>query len=156
MTFPSNNFLLLSGVVILIAVNAILLLYFYKTNKKINELLDRGNIKDFKSILLAQTEKNKDLESEIKKAFLRIKNLEDISKISVQKTAIVRFNPFNEMGGNQSFVIAILDAKNNGFVISSLFVKDGSRVYAKAIKNGESDHLLSNEEKKAIEKAIRE
>ena len=91
----------------------------------------------------------------IKEAFLKIKNLEEISKITIQKTAIVRFNPFNEMGGNQSFVIAILDAKNNGFVISSLFVKDGNRVYAKAIKNCKSDHILSGEEKEAIEKALK-
>ena len=54
------------------------------------------------------------------------------------------------MGGNQSFVIALLDDKNNGFVISSLFIKEGNRVYAKAVKDGKSDYLLSNEEKEAI------
>jgi hypothetical protein len=58
------------------------------------------------------------------------------------------------MGGNQSFVIAFLDQKNNGFVISSLFVKDGNRVYTKEVKDGKSDHTLSSEEKEAIEKAI--
>jgi hypothetical protein len=94
------------------------------------------------------------LEDKIKEAFLKIKSLEDICEITIQKTGIIRFNPFNEMGGNQSFVIALLDNKNNGFVISSLFVKEGNRVYAKAIKGGKSDHLLSNEEVEAINKAI--
>jgi hypothetical protein len=94
------------------------------------------------------------LEEEIKTAFLRIKNLEDISEKAIKKTGIVRFNPFNEVGGNQSFVIALLDDKNNGFIISSLFFKEGNRVYAKAIKNGKSDHLLSNEEEEALKKAI--
>jgi len=58
------------------------------------------------------------------------------------------------MGGNQSFVIALLDDKNNGFVISSLFIKEGNRVYAKAVKDGKSDHLLSDEEKEAINRAM--
>ena len=49
----------------------------------------------------------------------------------------------------------LLDEKNNGFVISSLFVQDGNRVYAKAIKDGNSEHTLSNEEKEAINKAIK-
>ncbi len=146
---------LLSGsvILVLIIINAVLLWYFYSTNKKIDALLEKGKIKDFKDILLSQDKKNKDLEQKIKDAFSKIKNLENISEITIQKIAVVRFNPFNEMGGNQSFVIALLDGKNNGFVISSLFVKDGNRVYAKFINNGKSDHLLSKEEKEAIEKA---
>jgi len=58
------------------------------------------------------------------------------------------------MGGNQSFVIAMLDNKNNGFIISSLFTDEGNRVYAKTIKQGKSDHLLSGEEIQAVERAI--
>jgi len=141
--------------VALVILNALLLLYFYKTNKKINRLLEKGKIKDFKAILLSQTEKNNDLEEKLKEAFLKIENLEALSEKTMQKTGIVRFNPFNEIGGNQSFVIALLDDKNNGFVISSLFVKDGNRVYAKAIREGKSDYLLSDEEKEAIERAIK-
>jgi hypothetical protein len=141
---------------VLIIINAFLLWYFYKTNKKIDTLLEKGKIKDFKDIFLSQKEKNSDLEKDIKEAFLKIEELQKISEKTIQKTSVVRFNPFNEMGGNQSFVIALLDDKNNGFVISSLFVKEGNRVYAKAIKQGKSDHLLSGEEQKAINKAIGE
>jgi len=143
-----------TAISILVVINAILLWYFYNTNKKIDTLLEKGKIKDFKDIFLSQKEKNSGLEKEIKEAFLKIKNLEDICKITIQKTGVVRFNPFNNMGGNQSFVIALLDGKNNGFVISSLFVKEGNRVYAKSVKAGKSDHLLSTEEVEAIAKAL--
>lgn len=146
-------FLLLSIIAVLAVINIFLLLYFYKTNKRINVLLENGKIKDFKEILLSHNEKNKNLEEKIKEAFLKIKNLEDISQKTIQRTGLVRFNPFNEMGGDQSFVIALLDDKNNGFVISSIFVKEGNRVYAKAIKEGKSDHTLSSEEKEAIIRA---
>ncbi|MCX6718004.1 MAG: DUF4446 family protein [Candidatus Staskawiczbacteria bacterium] len=155
MSIQTVIFLLLGIVIlVLIIINAFLLWYFYKTNKKIDALLEKGKIKDFKDIILNQKEKNSDLEEQIKNAFLKIKNLEDISEKTIQKIGIVRFNPFNEMGGNQSFVVALLDDRNNGFLISSLFVKEGSRVYAKAIKNGKSDHTLLEEETEAISRAI--
>lgn len=147
-------FLLLGFVIlILAAINAFLIFYSHKTNKKIDKLLEGGKIKNLKDIFLSQKEKNSDLEVKIKDAFLKIKNLENICEITIQKTGVVRFNPFNNMGGNQSFVIALLDNKNDGFIISSLFVKDGNRVYSKAIKAGKSEHPLSAEEKEAIEKA---
>lgn len=139
----------------LAVLNILLVFYFYRTNKKLDALLEKGKIKDFKSILLLQNERNKELEEKLKEAFLRIKNLEEISQRTIQKTGIVRFNPFNDLGGNQSFVIALLDDKDNGFVISSFFAKEGNRVYAKAIREGKSDHPLSNEEKEAIERAVK-
>jgi hypothetical protein len=58
------------------------------------------------------------------------------------------------MGGNQSFVLAMLDNNNNGFIISSIFSEEGSRIYTKTIKKGKSDFSLSKEEIEAIEKAI--
>ena len=148
--------LIATGVIILalIVLNAFLLVYFYKTNKKIDTLLEKGKIKDFKDIFLSQKEKYGDFEDQLKEAFLKIENLDNILEKTIQKTGIVRFNPFSDIGGNQSFAIALLDEKNNGFVISSLFVKEGNRVYAKAVKDGKSEHSLSNEEIEAIDRAI--
>lgn len=149
------SILLLITVFALMVVNAFLLWKFNQTNKKIDTLLEKGKIKDFKDVFLSQKEKHSELEDQLKEVFLKIKSLEDVCKITIQKTGVVRFNPFDNMGGNQSFVIALLDGKNNGFVISSLFVKEGNRVYAKSVKDGKSDHLLSKEEIEAIDKAIK-
>lgn len=146
--------LLLAVIFVLVLINLILVFFFYKTGKKIDVLLENGKIKSFKDIFLRQKDKDSELENKIEEAFLKIKNLQDISERTIQKIGIVRFNPFNEMGGNQSFVIALLDDKNNGFVISSLFVKEGNRVYAKAIKDGKSDYSLSKEEVEAINRAL--
>jgi hypothetical protein len=155
MSIQEIIFLLLGIVIlILVAINVFLLRYFYLTNKKIDRLLEKGKIKSFKDIFLSQKNKNEDFEGKIKDAFLKIKSLEDISETTVRKIGVVRFNPFSDIGGNQSFCIAMLDNKNNGFLISSLFVKDGNRVYAKAIKQGKSDHLLSDEEIEAINRAV--
>jgi hypothetical protein len=67
---------------------------------------------------------------------------------------VLRYNPFDNVGGDQSFSIALLDANNNGFVITSLYAREGTRVFAKPIKNGESEFPLSEEEKEAINRAI--
>jgi len=147
-------FLLLSTFAVLAVIDIFLIFYFYRTNKRINVLLENGKIKDFKDVLLSHNEKNKNLEDKIKEAFLKIENLEKFSKKTICRTGLVRFNPFKDAGGDQSFVIALLDDRDNGFVISSIFVKEGNRVYAKAIKAGKSDHTLSKEEKEAIAMAM--
>jgi hypothetical protein len=96
----------------------------------------------------------KDLKENLEKLSEELERLKRESKFSIQKTGIVRFNPFLEIGGNQSFSIALLDGKNNGLVITSLYTREGNRIYAKPIIEGKSQYLLSKEEKEAIEKAI--
>ncbi|UZE93327.1 MAG: DUF4446 family protein [Candidatus Nealsonbacteria bacterium] len=95
--------------------------------------------------------------NDIKGSFSRIskklKDLENKNKFSIQGIGVVRFNPFKESGGDQSFSIALLDGNKDGVVISSLYGREGNRVFAKPIKNGRSEYLLTEEEKRAIEQA---
>ncbi len=77
---------------------------------------------------------------------LRLENLTHL-----QKVGVVRFNPFHEIGGNQSFAVALLDELGNGLVVSTLHGRDSSRAYAKPVKNFEKvEFELSKEEKDAI------
>ena len=155
MALEAIIFLSVGGVgLILIIINVVLFVYSRRTNRMVNKLLENGKIKDFKDIFLTQKERNDDLGKQLKEAFLKIENLEKISEKTIQKVGLVRFDPFNEMGGKQSFAVALLDDKNNGFVISSLFVKEGNRVFAKLVKDGKSDYTLSKEEIEAIAQAI--
>lgn len=66
---------------------------------------------------------------------------------------VVRFNPFNDTGGDQSFSIAWVDTAANGVVLSSLHSRAGTRVYAKPITKGDSSHNLTEEERQAIKSA---
>jgi len=77
-------------------------------------------------------------------------------KNSVQNINTVRFNPFNDAGSNQSFAIAFLDEEGNGVVISSLYSREKVNVYAKPIKNYQSEYALSEEEKEAVKNANHE
>ncbi len=127
--------------------------YCQKMLKTINVFLENGKISDAKELLFSHIEKTKEMDGQLKLAFEQIASLQEIAKISLQKIGVVRFNPFGDMGGNQSFSIALLDAQNNGFVLVSLFSKEGNRMYAKAILSGKSEHELSAEEKEAVNRA---
>lgn len=75
-------------------------------------------------------------------------------EIHIQKVGLIRFNPFPETGGDQSFVLALLDKNNNGVIVSSLHARMTTRWYAKAVVNGKGKEIeLSKEEEKAIIKA---
>ena len=62
--------------------------------------------------------------------------LEATQRRALQRIGLVRFNPFEDTGGNQSFALALLDAHGNGLVVSSLHSRTGTRVYGKAITGG--------------------
>ena len=96
----------------------------------------------------------KKIKKENKKLSQDFENFKEKSKDTLQKFAVVRFNPFKEVGSNQSFSIALLDGNNNGFVITSYYEREKSRVYAKPIKNGKSQYSLSREEQQAIEQSM--
>jgi hypothetical protein len=70
-----------------------------------------------------------------------------------QRFGVIRYNPFSDVGGNQSFAIALSDAAGNGFVISSLHHRDRTQVYAKPLVDWTSPYALSDEEAAAIEMA---
>ncbi len=71
--------------------------------------------------------------------------------LHIQKVGLLRFNPFKDTGGNQSFILSLIDGKNTGVIISGLYSRLGTRWYAKKIVEGKSvDHDLSEEEKKAL------
>ena len=70
------------------------------------------------------------------------------------RLGLVRYNPFEDTGGNQSFALAMLDGRGDGFVVSSLHARAGTRVYAKAINAGSSEAALSDEESEALRVAL--
>jgi len=105
--------------------------------------------KDLKQVL----KQFEDLKKEFEQVIDRINTAENQVKSSIQKIGIVRYNPFSNVGSDQSFSIALLDAEDNGIVITSLYSHDGNRVYSKPVEKGVSEYSLSDEEVKAINEA---
>ena len=80
--------------------------------------------------------------------------LETNGRRAIQRVGLVRFNPFEDTGGNQSFSLALTDAGGDGFVVSSLHARTGTRVYAKALVAGRAVSALSAEEAEALRQAL--
>ena len=80
--------------------------------------------------------------------------IEQRSLRSLQHIGLVRFNPFEDTGSDQSFAIALLDDQRDGIVLSSLHGRANTRIFAKPVSGGSSPHNLSDEESQAIRIAI--
>ena len=116
------------------------------------ELFKKGNEIDPKDLrqVISQF---KNLKKDFKEMSIELNSLKKESKFSVQKVGVVRFNPFKNLGGNQSFSVALLDGNNDGIIITSFYNRNGNRIFGKPIRKGRSIYILSEEEKSAIEKA---
>lgn len=131
-------------------------LYLLRAVKHYQRLTYGVDKKDLKSIL-------ENLLGEVACDSKRIDELfhtaDEIKKegfLHIQKVGLVRFNPFKDTGGDQSFTLALLDGEGSGAVVSSLHSRTGTRIYAKPVIRGEGEEYeLSKEEKEAIKKATR-
>lgn len=102
-----------------------------------------------------------DLANDVQKQRATLQKLETIiaiqeekSKRYLHKWSLVRYKAFANVGGDQSFSLAVLDKNNDGFIISSIYGRDESRIYAKTIKEGSSSYPLSDEERQVLSRAI--
>lgn len=122
-------------------------LYFSHISKKGDK---QSLISIIDEVLRAEKENKKDIDRIMAEyATLR----KDVS-FHVQKVGLLRFNPFKDTGGDQSFILALVDAHNTGVIISSYHTRAGTRWYAKSVKDGKStEHSLSAEEEKALQSA---
>lgn len=153
--FLNNNLILLFVLLIIFIVLVILLLvWILILRRKIRIFLKGAKVKDVEEVVTEQTKVIKEIKKDIKKLSQWNADLQKICDISITKVGVVRFNPFKDTGGDQSFAIALLDSNNNGLVLSSLYTREGTRVYTKPIEAGKSSYNLSDEEKEAINKAI--
>lgn len=105
----------------------------------------RGVFDDMK-LLKATVEKNK------KDIRILYKNMEK----TFQKMGLVKYDAFNQMGGQLSFSLALLDENNDGFIINSVHSSEGCYSYTKEIKDGTSPISLGAEEEKALNIAMGE
>jgi hypothetical protein len=95
-----------------------------------------------------------DVRSRLEELDQRHADLQRRSQTSIQHIGLVRFNPFDDTGSDQSFAIALLDDRRDGLVISSLHGRSNTRVFAKPVEGGSSSHALSDEETQAIRIAV--
>lgn len=148
-----TNFLFLGFAVIFVWL-ATLTIFFWRVLQHYNRLTKGVNSKNLKTVLedlLKEAEVQKKDIDYLKEYSLK---LERDGLLHMQKVGLVRFNPFKDTGGDQSFILSLVDGKDTGVIISGLYSRTGTRWYAKKVVEGKAvEHELSEEEKRALREA---
>jgi hypothetical protein len=145
------NTILLFGAFLLIIWCAVLSYLYVKLSSHYNSLTQGVHKKTLTSVLDHMGSEVVIAKRDIETLLKRCDTIEKENQFHIQKIGLLRFNPFNDTGGDQSFILSLLDSNNTGVVISGLFSRSGMRWYAKKVVQGDGqDHELSEEEKKAL------
>jgi len=122
--------------------------------RRLDSLTRGSDAQSLEAVLGSHLERVRQVVSEVGRVEARTAIIERDLLATFGRVGLVRFNPFEDTGGNQSFALALLDGRGDGFVISSLHARAGTRVYAKAIVHGSSETALSSEESDALRIAL--
>jgi len=115
------------------------------------EALTRGDDgRSLQTVIEARLGRVEEVAGAVDRLAGRTRTLEVSGRKAFQRIGLVRFNPFEDTGSNQSFALALLDADDDGVVISSLHARGGTRIYAKAVAAGRPEATLSDEEAQAL------
>ncbi|MDF2885217.1 MAG: putative rane protein [Clostridiaceae bacterium] len=157
--FINNNI----SVLILSTMGAILLLFilllitmvkYSKLNKKYKKFMSGANGENLESEVLKRFADIDLLKEETKRVKVDITKINENLLSTYQKVGIIKYDAFREMGGKLSFVLALLDKNNSGFILNSVHSsREGCYIYLKEIIKGESFLELSEDEKKALDQA---
>lgn len=139
--------------IILIIITIVNIVRLSKVQAKYKKFMTKEDI-DLENLLIQYTNRlNKIIETQ-RDIDKRMKKIEEIQELCVQKVGVVRYNAISNTGADLSFAIALLDKNNDGVVLNGIYSRDGSYTYAKPIENGKSKYNLSDEEKEALTMAI--
>jgi len=143
------------GITILAIVLSIVILFKLRGLKRKYKLFMSGkDAESLEPLLLKRFEEIESLNLANTKNTQQIAEIFSRLQFVYQKVGIVKYDAFNEMGGRLSFSLAMLDDRNNGYVINSMHSREGCYTYIKEIINGQSYIGLGDEEKKALNQAL--
>jgi hypothetical protein len=125
------------------------------SNKRWSALLNGTTSGNIEKMLLEHMDRSKALEARADKAEERLKTLEAKMETAKRFVGVVRYDAFEDVGGSQSFALAVYDEKGDGALVTSMVGRTDCRVYAKEIKRGKADRELSIEEQNAITAAVK-
>ncbi len=134
----------------LLSVLLIRLLFHYQS---LTKGLSQKDLISALNSFIAKTGQNHEAIESVRK---ELENEKKNGELHLQRLGFKRFNPFTDTGGNQSFILTLLDENGTGVVISSLHSRENTRVYAKQIENGRCpDQVLSKEEQTVIKESLK-
>lgn len=133
----------------------IILLWILRIEIRLRKFFAGTKARNLEEMIILVGKKMNQLEETQEKIDKHLITIDSRLGKSIRNIETIRFNPFVDAGGNQSFAIAMINDEGNGVVMSSLYARDRMSIFAKPVIAGKSEFELSNEEKDVLEKAIK-
>ena len=150
-------YVLIGMLVLIIILLVLIIIQFSKLNKLQKKYAKFMKGKDAKSLeqeIEGLYDDNDYIKQEAEKYRKDIKDIQKRMEYCYQKLGIVKYDAFSQMGGQLSFCLALLNEKDDGFILNSVQSSEGCYTYTKEVKKGECAITLGEEEKKALDQAI--
>lgn len=146
------------GMAVLIIILMILIIVqivnISRLKKKYSKFMQGKDAKSLEKDIIGLYEDNKFIKASAEKNKKDIRELYKRMESAFQKIGIVKYDAFQQMGGQLSYSLALLDENNNGFILNSVHSTEGCYSYTKEIKNGLCSITLGEEEKEALDMAM--
>ena len=157
--FVMNNLMYITaglGVLVIIMYGIIInlwmnLSYLKKRYRKMMTGVDGANLE---RMLIGHIDEVKQVVEENRRIDAENQRISALLQRSITRVGVVRFRAFDDMGSDLSYAVALLDAENNGVILSSIFGREDSRSYVKPIQAGQSSYTLTEEEQQALHQAM--
>ena len=150
-------FVLIGMMVFILVLLVLIIIQFNKLNKlqkKYAKFMKGKEAKSLEEEIIGLYDDNDYIKKESDKNRKEIKEIQKRMEYCYQKLGIVKYDAFSQMGGQLSFCLALLNEKDDGFILNSVQSSDGCYTYTKEIRKGECAITLGEEEKKALDQAI--
>ncbi len=132
------------------ATNILLVIFMARLEMRVRKMLRGNKLNNIEETIISSLKDIKILDDSQKSNEKEIEKIKKELKNKLNTTETIRFNPFGDVGGKQSFATAFLDDNGNGTVISSLYSREKVSVFGKPVKKYNSEYELTIEEKEAI------
>lgn len=145
------------GVVLVLFILLIVIMVKHKNlKKKYNQFMIGEDAKSLEKAITERFKEIEDIKEHMNKNDGRLDGIDNFLLKTFNKMSIVKYDAFREMGGSLSFALALLNEKNDGFIINAMHSsREGCYTYIKHIEMGQCEAPLSEEEKEALEKAMK-
>lgn len=145
----------MAGVILLLFIMIIIMMIRdHGLRKRYKQFMSGENGKSMESAILDKFKSIDILENDVNNINKEIETINGQLVTAYQKIGIVKYDAFKEIGGKLSFVLVLLTAEDNGFILNSMHsTKEGCYTYTKEVVNGEVYVILSEEEQQALEEA---
>lgn len=157
--FGINEVLICMGILIIVVLLLIIIMIINivqnkKLKKRYQAFMTGSDASNLEELIVSRLDQIDNLINSDQENRKKMEKILSNMELTYQKVGMVKYDAFNEMGGKLSFTLALLNNKNDGFIINAMHSREGCYTYIKEILSGNSIIILSDEEKEALATAM--